>query len=241
MADSLLLDMDGVLLVGKGTDPAVYREAADLALSDLGVVDPPTDVVETLGRPPYDEETAAACDRLGVPTDAFWAARERYASRLTNRRVRSGERAVYDDVDAVRAIATELPVGVASNNRRATVAFVADHLFDGDLAVAVGREPTLSDYRTRRKPEPDIVRRALPALPDDPLYVGDRQKDVVAARRAGIDVAFVRRPHNRDVRLDPEPDLVIEDLGDLRMALDVDADANPPPGSEPNPGSDGQD
>lgn len=225
MADSLLLDMDGVLLVGKGTDPTVYREAARRALSDLGVVDPPADAAETLGRPPYDDGTAAACDRLGVPTDAFWAARERHASRLTNRRVRSGERAVYDDVDAVRALAGDLPVGVASNNRRATVSFVAEHLFGDDLAIAAGREPTLPDYRTRRKPEPDIIRRALPALPDDPLYVGDRRKDVVAARRAGVDAAFVRRPHNRDVRLDPEPDLVVADLGELRAALNVDVDA----------------
>jgi HAD superfamily hydrolase (TIGR01549 family) len=233
MADSLLLDMDGVLLVGKGTDPAVYREAAGRALFDLGVVDPPADAVATLGRPPYDDETAAACDRLGVPTDAFWAARERHASLLTNRRVRSGERAVHDDVGAVRTLAAELPVGVASNNRRATVEFVADSLFDGDLAVAVGREPTLPDYRTRRKPEPDILRRALPALPDDPLYVGDRRKDVVAARRADVDAAFVRRPHNRDIVLDPEPDLVVEDLGELRAALEVDADGDADPGPDP--------
>jgi len=46
--------------------------------------------------------------------------------------------------------------------------------------------------------------------------VGDDESDVVAAHRAGIDSAFIRRPHRRDADLDVEPTYVIDDLHDLR-------------------------
>ena len=48
----------------------------------------------------------------------------------------------------------------------------------------------------RKKPNTHYVERALSDLDADAaLYVGDSESDVVAADRAGLDSAFVRRPH----------------------------------------------
>ena len=63
-------------------------------------------------------------------------------------------------------------------------------------------------------PDPDS-NSAPPGRPDA-LLVGDDESDVVAAHRAGIDSAFIRRPHRRDADLDVEPTYVIDDLHDLR-------------------------
>lgn len=218
MYDALLFDMDGVLIVGAGTDPGVYRMAAHDALREVGV-DPPAvsdGHAETLGAVHYSSEMATACDTLEVDRDRWWAARERHASRRTNARIRSGDRPRYGDAEALFDLTPDRRLGLVSNNRHATAGFVADFCFPGVFDAVVGREPTIADYR-RRKPEPDLVKRGLTEMDVDAgLYVGDRETDVVAAERAGLDAAFVERPHNDASDLDAEPMYVVSSLYDLR-------------------------
>ncbi|WP_058365622.1 HAD family hydrolase [Haloparvum sedimenti] len=222
MYDAILFDMDGVLLVGAGTDPGVYRMAAHDALREVGV-DPPTvsdGHAETLEAVHYSDEMATACDALDVDRDRWWAARERNASRRTNARVRSGARRRYDDVAALPDLASDRRLGLVSNNRHATAAFVADFCFPGVFEAVVGREPTVADYR-RRKPEPTLIDRGLGTMEATAgLYVGDRETDVVAAERAGLDTAFVERPHNESSDLDADPTIMVESLYDLRDRLE---------------------
>lgn len=222
MYDALLFDMDGVLLVGPGTDSGVYRMAAHDALREVGV-DPRTVSARhaaTLGAVHYSPEMAAACEALGIDRDRWWRARERHASRRTNARVRSGARARYGDVAALSDLARNRRLGLVSNNRRATTAFVADFCFPGVFGTVVGREPTVSDYR-RRKPEPDLIERGLTAMGEKTgLYIGDRETDVVAADRAGLDAAFLERPHNDASTLNVEPAYVVGSLYDLRDRIE---------------------
>lgn len=218
MYDALLFDMDGVLLVGAGTDPGVYRMAAHDALREVDV-DPrtvPGQHTDTLGAVRYSPEMAAACEALGVDRDRWWRARERHASRRTNTRVRAGARSRYPDAEALTDIARDRRLGLVSNNRLSTTAFVSEFCFPGVFDAVVGREPTVTDYR-RRKPEPDLIERGLTAMNERTgLYVGDRETDVIAAERAGLDSAFLVRPHNDASDLDAEPTYVIESLYDLR-------------------------
>lgn len=215
MYDVVLFDMDGVILEDRGTHPDVYRRAARDALAEFGVTAPPEDAAATLGATRYDDSMADACAELGIDRDEFWAARERYASRRTNERIRTGDRGIFDDVDAVSSLAETARIGLVSNNRQATVDFAAKRVVTAPVDVAIGRAPTLADYR-RRKPEPDFIEAALAALGvDDALYVGDRSTDVIAAERAGIDTAFLRRPHNGCETLDREPSLVLDSLREL--------------------------
>ncbi|WP_434531739.1 HAD hydrolase-like protein (plasmid) [Haloarcula sp. NS06] len=44
------------------------------------------------------------------------------------------------------------------------------------------------------------------------MYIGDSEKDIIAANRAGIDSVFLRRDHVSDVSLSVEPTAEVPDL-----------------------------
>lgn len=243
MYDALLFDNDGVLV---GRTPAdVLRGAAYRAFDAVGVPNPDPDHVEALlfGVTPATVRTVAAAYDLDAAD--LWKARDRAASEAQIRAARAGRKTPYEDVAALRSLDPPLGMGVVSRNQQATVDFLLDHFgLAGRFGAAHGRQPTVESLR-RAKPAPDHVRRALTDLasesntdadpdpdPDtdagsdpgsgstaetpDALLVGDNESDVVAAHNAGIDSAFLRRPHRRDADLDAEPTHVIDDLHDLR-------------------------
>jgi phosphoglycolate phosphatase-like HAD superfamily hydrolase len=109
----------------------------------------------------------------------------------------------------------DVPLGLVSNNQHATIEFLLAHYDLPDFETARGRRPTLAGA-AMRKPEPDYLEAALEDLGTvDALYVGDSAKDVIAAQRAGIDSAYLRREHVADVELAAEPTFEVADLRDL--------------------------
>ena len=80
-------------------------------------------------------------------------------------------------VEAVNALAKKYPVGIVSNKPHAVVAELAERFFPG--VYALGEQAHLRP----RKPEPDMIRKALEDLgADSCVYVGDTQIDVETAR-----------------------------------------------------------
>ncbi|WP_225334832.1 HAD family hydrolase [Halomicrobium urmianum] len=153
-------------------------------------------------------------ERYGIDPEAFWRRREANAATVQRGAIRTGEKGLYDDVDAIADL--EGPLGLVSNNQHATIEFILDH---HDLAehfdVLYGRECSIAGAR-KKKPECHYIERALADLGvSDALYVGDSPKDVVAAHRAGIDAAFLRREHRTGVDLPEEPDHEYEGLREL--------------------------
>ncbi|MFC6717140.1 HAD family hydrolase [Natrialbaceae archaeon GCM10025810] len=216
---AICFDMDGVILEGPRTDPNVYADAADEALVALGA-EPTADQRRDLRRNRADA-VRERCDALEIEPSEFWSLKERYASEGTHERVRSGERGAYDDVDAIADLCSrDRPLtALVTNNRHATARFVDDHFSFGFDAVR-GRDPTIEGYE-RRKPDPHYLKRTLDELGvdvadgDRALYVGDSEKDVVAGRAAGLETAFLRRPHNRTVTPEPPATYELESLADL--------------------------
>jgi len=132
------------------------------------------------------------------------------AGSRRDRRGRAGRRGSegaedpYDDVDALRHLDASL--GVVSSNQQATVDAVLDHFgLSGRFEVAYGREPSIASL-SRKKPSPYYIERALEDLgAETAIFVGDNESDVLAADNAGIDSAFVRRPHRRSTELSCQP------------------------------------
>jgi len=206
MYDSVIFDNDGVLTYL--TELSVLERAIETTFGEFGVADPPREDVAALHHLTIDD-LEAVCQSYGFDPAAFWRRRDRNAALAQQAEIRAGRKPVFDDVNALDAL--DVPVGVVSNNQAELVAYVVDY-YDLDAEVCIGRAPTLSGLR-RKKPEPDMIETARDRMGvENPLYVGDSPTDVVAAERAGIDSAFVRRSHCRDAELSTPATHEIEDL-----------------------------
>ena len=208
----MLFDMDGVLLQGRGTDPAVHARALDDVLDARGM-DVPEEHRATLSTYEYTDAFVDACAAVGVDPEAFYTAREeRSAARTVDR---AASRDLFDDVGALDRLPDRVAVGLVSNNYHRTVEFVVDRFDLTAFDVARGRELGPVGF-SRRKPETYYLEQTLDALGATAgLYVGDRETDVVAAGRAGLDSAFLRRDHNSGVELGVDPTVEVDGLDEV--------------------------
>lgn len=215
----VLFDMDGVILDGWGTDDAVHARALDDVLNerDLRVSD---DLRRPLETYEYDDGFRTACERIGVDPAELFRAREERSAKRSVERLAAGSRRLCPDVDAIGELAERVSVGLVSNNYHPTVEFVVDHFRLTAFDVVRGRDLGPDGYR-RRKPDPHYLNETLDALgASDGLYVGDRATDVIAAERAGLDSAFVRRDHNAGLDLNVEPTVEVGSLEELLPLVD---------------------
>ncbi|MFQ3476608.1 HAD family hydrolase [Halonotius sp. F2-221B] len=214
----VLFDMDGVVLEGRGTDDTVHDRALDDAIDDRGLaVDADTHAL--LAGYEYDTDFVRGCDRLGIDPVEFYDRRERHSASYAIDRLKAGHRTLYPDSDAIAALADDYTLGVISNNYNSVVEFVVDHYGLDAFEYVRGRDPGVDGFY-RRKPRPNYLLGCRNALGGtDGVYVGDRETDVLAARRAGLDAIFIRRDHNNDVSLPVEPRAEIDSLTALPALL----------------------
>lgn len=206
--EAVVFDCDGVLV--EPTDTAVLVEAVVDAFAAFGV-----DIERSVARRSVTEDVVPSetAREHGIDPEAFWHSRELTASIAQQTHVRAGGKPVYDDVRALDGL--DCPTALVSNNQHATIEFLLAHHDLPEFVTARGRRPTLAGAAAR-KPEPDYVEAALADLGvTDALYVGDSEKDVLAAQRAGIDAAYLRREHVADVKLTANPTFEVSDLHEL--------------------------
>ncbi|MFB6192294.1 MAG: HAD family hydrolase [Haloarculaceae archaeon] len=215
--DAVLFDSDGVVVEPPARE--TQTEATRAAFREVGVADvDPGHVAAVVDGATLGDlrEIRSAYD---LDPEAFWAARERLDERSQFDAFRAGERDRYDDVAAI----ADLPAarGVVSNNHHSTIEFVLEFFGLGSLFdTHYGREKTIESLRLK-KPNPHYLERALAdldAADGEALYVGDSGSDVLAARRAGIDSALVRRPGRRtaDRRVTPTHEIgTLHELADI--------------------------
>jgi phosphoglycolate phosphatase-like HAD superfamily hydrolase len=209
--DAVIFDNDGVLV--ELADRTVLRRAAARTFDELGV-DARAEHVEEIVVGVTPETLREVCAAYDVDAETFWATRDRLISEAQCDLLRAGETTLYDDFKAIHAV--DAPMGIVSSNQQATVDFMLDHFGTRDLFVtAYGRPPTVESL-TLKKPNAHYVERALEDVGvEEALYVGDSPTDVEAAHRAGLDSAFLRRPHRTGTPLDPTPTYELRGLRDL--------------------------
>lgn len=223
MYDAVLFDNDGVLVDLMDIED-IYG-AIEKTFVEFGV-SPTREEVENLVGCDVGF-LVDLCESYGIDADEFWRRRDANVSRVQRAAVDAGEKSAYDDLEAVERLARDHTVGVVSNNQHATVDHIVESLELDYLETYYGREPTVESLR-RKKPSPHYVERALDDFGTrDAVYVGDSPHDVVAADRAGIDSAFVRREHRKDAKLEVKPTYEVGSLHELEAALrDVPGDAS---------------
>jgi HAD superfamily hydrolase (TIGR01549 family) len=210
--DAVLFDHDGVLV--DLTSTATHREGARAAFAAVGVDDPDDEDVEATSIGVTPELLQDVCERYDVDPREFWYQRDTVTAHGQYEEMRAGEKGPYDDLDVLDDF--PVPLGVVSSNQRMTVAFSLSY-FDVEhhFETLEARDPTVTSL-ARKKPDPYYVRRALADLDaTDALFVGDSETDVEAADRAGIDSAFLRRPHRAETELTTSPDYEIDGLDEL--------------------------
>lgn len=214
--DAVVFDMDGVVV--ERTPSWVFDDAAEEALAAFGIDDLTDEEYQAVRGYAADPETAAErfTERRGVAFETVWATREAFVSAKQLTAVRRGEKTVYDDATTVARLPVD--VAVVSNNQHGTVGKLLEYF---DIASHVetwyGLRPTMTDM-ARRKPDTTYLERTLSELgAENAVFVGDRESDIEVASRAGIDVAFVRRPFNEDTDLDLTPTY---DIGSLDALLE---------------------
>jgi phosphoglycolate phosphatase-like HAD superfamily hydrolase len=212
MYDGLLLDHDGVVVTL--SDPSALRAAARRALRDAGVDDPDPEAVERLRIRVSAPDLRAVSRRYDLDPDRLWRYRDDRVRDALLAEVRTGSKVPYDDVGALGSVGG--PLGIASNNQTRIVETVLDRYdLSGQFGTVRARAPH-PDSLDRKKPNPTFLEEAMADLGvGNPLYVGDSESDVVAGRRAGLDVAFLRRAHNADTELDHGPTYEVGGLDEV--------------------------
>jgi HAD superfamily hydrolase (TIGR01549 family) len=210
--EAVLFDNDGVLV--EPIERSVLRRATWEAFDALGIPDPDPDDIDRLSLGVTPDLLSTVCAAYDLDPARFWRARDYHSSHAQRVELRAGRAALYDDFDAVREI--DAPRGIVSSNQQDTVEFMHDFFATRDLfATAYGRDPTIRSL-ARKKPDPYYLHRALSDLAvDRALFVGDSESDVLAAQNAGLDAAFVRRPHRESHELSVEPTYELDGLADL--------------------------
>ena len=217
MYDAVIFDNDGVLLTLTSMD--AHREGAREALVEAGADDPDNEAIETMSIGVTVEKLEDICATYDLDPAQTWRIRDRVLSEKQQAEMRAGEKTPYDDIHHLERF--ECPLGVVSSNQQATVEFAYDH-FDlhGHFETVHARPPTIESLR-RKKPEPYYVEAAMESLgAERPLFVGDNESDVQAAEAAGIDSAFIRRPHRTEFDLSVTPDHEVHSLEDVLALTD---------------------
>lgn len=214
--DGLLLDHDGVVVTLSSM--AVLREAALGAFADVGVSDPRDADVEAITIRVSEAELCSVADRYDVDPDRLWRAREDQIEVALRAETDAGRKAPYEDVACLDRVA--VPIGIASNNQTRIVEHVLrTYGLEDRIGTVRARAPTRESLH-EKKPDPAYLEAAAADLGcSNPVYVGDSESDVVAGQRAGFDTVFLRRPHNRDRRLEVEPMTEAESLTEVVEAL----------------------
>ncbi|KZN26281.1 phosphoglycolate phosphatase [Haladaptatus sp. R4] len=213
--DSVLFDVDGVLLDFHSDHPTVYRQAVEATFGAFDV-SPSVDDLNAFIAGATMDEMRRACARHDIDFERFWPEREENASALQSGMMDRGERVLYDDSSVLFDLADHHDMGLVSSNQHATIEYMVERFDLAHLFEAVyGRDPTVEGF-DRTKPETYYIEKAMNDLDvTDGLYVGDSACDVRAAHRAGLDSAFIRREHRNGYELPEEPTYEIESLTQL--------------------------
>jgi HAD superfamily hydrolase (TIGR01549 family) len=213
--DGLLLDFDGVvvdILEDEKRLPAVREKIVEKSTADDIELD--AEIVAALAESIKPERLQSVSEEIDLPAEQLWQYRDDAFLELFETAARNDGKNLYPDVTALDELA--VPLGIASNNQtRIVEVLVAEYELAGHFETIHAREPT-PESLGNKKPEPVFLERAMADLAvENPLYVGDKETDIIAGQRGGIDTALIRREHNADRTIETEPTYEVTSLDEV--------------------------
>lgn len=194
--DSVLFDLDGVLIdFCEDVEPDWVIDIIAEEIENHGG-EPPVDPESVLAlfAEPGEQYFRSVCREFGVSDPAaFWEAIQRRGSDRKIAALREGDIVQYPDTDLLVELGSRYDLGVVSNQPERSVREVLDYigLLD-EFEVVIGFTGLESnDYR---KPNPGHLNRAMERIGgSEGVFTGDNERDVVAARRAGLTPVYLDR------------------------------------------------
>jgi len=200
------------------TDPQVYADAADAALAELGAE--PTAAQRRDFSNHDHERIRTHCEALDIDPARFWELKESYASGNPDR-LRSGERAAPTTISTRSASWASRLRSVSSPTTGRKQPSSSPPTGSDSTSTSSAGEIRRSRDTSGASPIPTTSRtRSIDSRSRDGLYVGDSPKDITAGRAAGLETAFLRRPHNRERERPPNATDEIESLTELLSLVD---------------------
>jgi len=218
--DGLLLDFDGVIvdvLEDEKRLPAVREKIVEQSTADDIELD--TEVVAALAESIKPERLQSVSEKIDLPAEQLWQYRDDAFLELFETEARNGGKNLYPDVTALDELS--VPLGIASNNQTRIVrSLVTEYGLAEHFETIHAREPTPASL-TNKKPEPTFLERSMADLAvENPLYVGDKETDIIAGQRVGMDTALIRREHNADRTIETEPTYEVTSLDEVVALFD---------------------
>lgn len=218
--DGLLLDFDGVVvnvLPAEIRIPA-FRDQIAATLADV-LTDVDEEIAETLSHSVSPEELSRLSERTGLSSERLWRARDDALATVLDSAAVDGTKTPFEDVTALSEVTH--PIGIVSNNQRRVVKSLSDRFdLSHQFETIRAREPHPSSLH-EKKPEPTFLHESRRELGvETPLFVGDRESDIRAGQRAGMDTALIRRDHNASVGVGTEPTYEVSSLEEVAALVD---------------------
>lgn len=203
--DGLLLDFDGIVVgvMGDATRLPQFRAAITDRVERAGrSLDP--ELIDRLAHGVTHETLTALSERTGIPAEELWRYRDDALATVLEEAGRSGEKTPYEDVAVLQSLS--VPIGIASNNQQRVIeSILATHGLAGQFDAIRAREPTPASLKAK-KPQPTFLDAVIDELGvENPLFVGDKESDIIAGQRARVDTVLLRREHNATRPIDTEP------------------------------------
>ena len=143
------------------------------------------------------------CRDFGIhKPETLWQVREKNLREEKYRAIRSSEISLFRDVRNVEVLSRSYTLAICSNVTQKMLDFSVSHFGLGEyFSCWVGRSGDFEDL-SRMKPNPYYLNKMIAMLNSTSiLYVGDREQDREAARKAGIDSLLLSRNGNKgDIR-----------------------------------------
>ena len=192
MLKGLIFDVDETLVYYEGYDHREWYEKWVMpALREHGVeLD-----YETYRKTVTGELPRSYIERFGINHVEFWKIVDKVNMRYRRWLAERGKIRPFSDIDALSELkAMKLKLAAVSNASQECTEFVLN-LFDlrKYFDAIYGKDYS---YLDGVKPNPYLVNKALKTLglePKEALMVGDSRHDVLAGKRAGVEVVNVTR------------------------------------------------
>lgn len=194
--DSVLFDLDGVLIdFCEDVEPDWVMDIIMEEIQNHGGSPPrEPESVLALFAEPGEQYFRSVCQQFGVSNPAqFWEAIQRRGSDRKIAALRDGDIMQYPDTDLLVTLESRYDLGVVSNQPQRSVREVLDYIGLLDVfEVAIGF--TGLESNDHRKPAPGHLNCAMERIGgSEGVFIGDNERDVIAARRAGLTPVYLNR------------------------------------------------